>query len=128
MAELTRKTANIFETEDAIVRLHFLEEHGAFFGAENIEIGHRNFFLVQEFESVFEDALLLGVPAKNKVQRVADSAPTQVAEHLAVAIHFVEILVHALERVAVDAFQTHVDVQQAAALSQVHIFVVVAEK
>jgi len=94
-------------------------EGRAFYRGEDIEVGGRDFVLLEECERGGEGALALALPAKHEVQRITDATPAEVGQHFAVTVNLVEPLVHLGERVGVDALQANVDVQQTTALGQV---------
>ena len=74
---------------------------------------------LEKVERGAERAFVLAIPAKDEVQGVADAAAAQVSQQLTVSIGLVKPFVHLGERIGADALQADVDVQQAAALSQV---------
>src|SRR5271156_758572 len=84
MAELPRETPNILEPENTILCLHLFIKHSALLRAQNVEVSHRHSFGVQKIQRRLEYPRRFRIPPKDKIQRIADSPPPQIRQHLAV--------------------------------------------
>src|ERR1019366_3621013 len=108
IAKLTRPTVDVLAVQYPALALQPVVERCPLDGRQDIEVGNRDFVLLKEVQGGTEGPCGLAVPAKDEIQGIADAAPAEVGQHFSVARGLVKPLVHALQRLGIEALDADV--------------------